>query len=190
MARQCIDDVAVIAPVLMIDAEARIVPPDEASTNEFGHCAAEIGLGGDANAIAHFLLEEQGGFGRITRELALALQFIADPFGERNTARVARSHRGQAVAEPVAQAVMVIAALHKRACLAVAVCGFGNQGKDHERIARTQTGLGDRMEQSRHVVAALSGRRDRSLKHTGGERSTNAESCESPVAWRMSFCQS
>lgn len=86
MARKRVDDVAVTVPVLMIDAEARVVPPDEASTNDFGHCAAEIGLGGDADAVADLLLEDQGGFGRITRQFAFALQFVADPFGERKTA--------------------------------------------------------------------------------------------------------
>jgi hypothetical protein len=52
------DDVGVAVPVLMIDAEAGLVPPYDADTDEFGPGAAEIGLGGEADAVVHVIFPQ------------------------------------------------------------------------------------------------------------------------------------
>ena len=132
---QCIDGVALPAAVLMVDAIALIVAPQESCIHEFGNGTAEIAFARSTNARAHFLGDRPLCILRIAREHPASDEVFVDSVGQRRGTRAALGHWRERVAKPVAQRNKLVVPLDPGTGASVGPGDLGNQIEQHEGVA-------------------------------------------------------
>lgn len=168
------------AAILMIYPVALVVPFKEAGVNEFSYNPAQVRFAGGPHMLLDLKVEQFFSLGRLFGAILRCCELIFELRVEFEAPWSAAAHRGERVAEPIADRHIFRADADERPEASILAGVLCNQAQQHEGIAwsaRASSYFGKEMGQIRSGLDAFT-------EHSRIQVSTKRDSRESPFDWQ------